>query len=275
MSVKVFFCYAHEDEPLLKTLKKYLTPMQRQGLIAIWYDRDISAGTAWEREISEHLNTAQIILLLVSPDFMASDYCYGIEMKRALERHQRKEARVIPVIFRHIYWQNILGNILALPTDAKPILSSRWHSPEDAFFDVAQGIRKVVMQLTPPHAFASPAVPGEIQLEIAKPGGITPAVQLVDTVSPFLSPLAIEKLALLRTLTGHTAVVSSVAISADGQTLVSGSFDKTIKVWNLSTGQEVRTLTGHIAYVYSVAISADGQTLASGSDDKTIKVWGA
>ena len=152
MPVKVFCCYAHEDEPLLKRLKQYLTPMQRQGLIAIWHDRDISAGTEWEQEISEQLNTAQIILLLVSPDFMTSDYCYGIEMKRALERHHRKEARVIPVILRHIDWQDILGNIQALPTDAKPVLSPLWHSPDEAFFDVAQGIRKVVMQLTP-HAF--------------------------------------------------------------------------------------------------------------------------
>ena len=183
MSVNVFFCYAHEDEPLLKRLKVYLTPMQRLGLIALWHDRDISAGTAWEQEISEKLNTAQIILLLVSPDFMASDYCYGVEMKRALERHQRKEARVIPVILRQIDWQDILGDIQALPTDAQPVLSPLWHSPDDAFFDVAQGIRKVVMQLTP------------------------------------------------RTLTGHTGGVSSVAISADGQTVVSGSSDKTIKVW--------------------------------------------
>ena len=273
MSVKVFFCYAHEDEPLLKTLKKYLTPMQRQGLIAIWYDRDISAGTEWAQEISEKLNTSQIILLLVSPDFMASDYCYSIEMKRALERHQRKEARVIPVILRPIDWQDILGDIQALPTDAIPVLSPLWHSPEDAFYDVAQGIRKVVMQLTPPPAVASPAVTSEIPQEMATPGVITPAVQRVDTVSPFPSPLAIEKPALLLTLTGHTAYVFSVAISADGQTLVSGSSDDTIKVWNLSTGQEVRTLRGHTAAVYSVALSADGQTLASGSGDKTIKVW--
>jgi WD40 repeat protein len=77
-----------------------------------------------------------------------------------------------------------------------------------------------------------------------------------------------------RTLTGHTSIVWSVALSADGQTLVSGSGDSTIKVWNLSSGKEVRTLTGHTGYVWSVALSADGQTLVSGSDDKTIKVWG-
>jgi TIR domain len=148
MPVKVFFCYAHEDEPLLKRLKIHLTLMQRQGLIDIWHDRDISAGTEWEREICEQLNSAQIILLLVSPDFMASEYCYGTEMKQAIERHNRKEARVIPVILRPIDWQDILGNIQALPTDAKPVLSSFWHSPDDAFFDVAQGIRKVVGEIS-------------------------------------------------------------------------------------------------------------------------------
>src|SRR5690242_18483104 len=98
MAVKLFFCYAHEDEPLLNNLKTHLRPLQREGLINIWYDRDISAGTEWEEEIDRHLNEANIILLLVSPDFMDSDYCYGTEMQRALERHERGEARVIPVI---------------------------------------------------------------------------------------------------------------------------------------------------------------------------------
>src|SRR5437667_10932619 len=110
MPVKIFFCYAREDEALLNKLKAHLKPLQREGIIDIWHDRDISAGTEWERVISEQLNTAQIILLLISPDFMASDYCYGTEMKRALERHNRKEARVIPVILRPVYWKDILGN---------------------------------------------------------------------------------------------------------------------------------------------------------------------
>jgi len=80
MAIKIFFCYAHEDETLLNTLKKHLRPLQRQGLIDMWYDRDISAGTEWEHEITEQINTADIILLLISPDFMDSDYCYGTEM---------------------------------------------------------------------------------------------------------------------------------------------------------------------------------------------------
>jgi len=85
MPVKIFFCYAREDEPLLNKLKTHLRPLQRENLIEVWCNRDISAGIEWETEIKEHLNAAQIVLLLVSPDFMDSDYCYSVEMKKALE----------------------------------------------------------------------------------------------------------------------------------------------------------------------------------------------
>ena len=91
----------------------------------------LSAGVEWEQEINQHLNNAQIILLLVSPDFMDSDYCYGVEMKRAIERHERKEARVIPIILRPVYWQGILGKLQALPTDGKPVIHRSWHSTEE------------------------------------------------------------------------------------------------------------------------------------------------
>src|SRR5437667_12875157 len=102
MTVMLFFCYAHEDEQLRQGLEKQLRSLQRQGLVEMWHDRNINAGTEWEREIDNHLNTSQIILLLVSPDFMDSDYCYSKEMKRALERHELGEARVIPIILRPV-----------------------------------------------------------------------------------------------------------------------------------------------------------------------------
>jgi hypothetical protein len=104
--IEIFYSYAHEDEKQRKELDKHLYNMRRQGLIAEWYDRDISAGMEWEHEIDIHLNTAQIILLLISPDFMASDYCYSIEMQRAMERHEAGEARVIPIILKHVDWQD-------------------------------------------------------------------------------------------------------------------------------------------------------------------------
>ncbi len=146
-SVQIFFCYAHEDEELLNKLKAHLRPLERQGLIDVWQDRDISAGTEWEQEIEKHLNEADIILLLVSPDFMNSEYCYGIEMKRALERHQRGDVKVIPIIVRPVYWQGILGNIQALPKDALPITDPYWHTLDQALHNVAEGIRKAVERL--------------------------------------------------------------------------------------------------------------------------------
>jgi len=147
MPVKIFFCYAHEDEPLLNKLKSHLSPLQRQGLIDVWHDRDISASSEWEQEIKEQLNTAQIILLLISPDFMNSDYCYGTELKQAIDRHERKEARVIPIILRPVYWQGVLGKLQALPKDALPATDPDWHNLDRAFFDAVEGIRKVVEEI--------------------------------------------------------------------------------------------------------------------------------
>jgi len=271
MSVSVFFCYAHEDEALLNKLKTHLRPFQRQGLIDVWHDRDISAGTEWEQGIKKHLNEAKIILLLVSPDFMDSDYCYSIEMKRALERHQRGEARVIPIILRLVYWQGILGNLQALPTDAKPVMSSRWYNVDEALFDVAKGILKVVEQLgtkpvSHPEVLHSQAWKGE-------PEEVSPTVLTPQPAKP-PSSLKPEALSLLRTLKGHTGAVTSVAFSPDGETFASGSHDGTIKLWDVAGGKELRTLTGHINAVTSVAFSRDGETLASGGWDKTLKLWG-
>lgn len=149
MPVNIFCCYAHKDEALLNKLKTHLSSLQREGLIEIWHDRDISAGTEWEREISEHLNTAQVILLLVSPDFMNSDYCYGIEMQRALERHERGEACVIPVILEYVYWQIApLNELQALPKDGQPVTS--WSNRDKAFLDITRGIRKAIKELGKP-----------------------------------------------------------------------------------------------------------------------------
>src|SRR5437763_7551065 len=97
--ISIFYSYTHEDEPLRQQLEKHLAVLRRQGLILEWYDRQIIAGTEWAHEIDVHLETASIILLLVSPDFLASDYCYDIEMQRALELHQLGEVHVIPIIF--------------------------------------------------------------------------------------------------------------------------------------------------------------------------------
>src|SRR2546423_8296044 len=104
-SIEIFCCYAHKDAALLADLKAHSALLQRQGLISVWADTNISPGSNWEQEIEKHLNAAHIILLLVSSDFMASDYCYSKEMQQAIERHNRGEAIVIPIILRPVYWQ--------------------------------------------------------------------------------------------------------------------------------------------------------------------------
>lgn len=139
----VFFSYAHEDETLRNELEKHLRLMERQGLIAGWHDRDITAGQEWATEIDTHLDTADIILLLVSADFLASDYCMSVEMDRAMARHSSGEAIVIPIILRAVDWQSApFGALQALPTHAKAITS--WSNQDEAFADVARGIRRTV-----------------------------------------------------------------------------------------------------------------------------------
>jgi hypothetical protein len=148
LPMEIFCCYAREDRSFLNKLKMHLMQLQREGLISIWNDADISPGANYEEEIDRYLNTADIILLLVSADFMASGYCYSVEMKRAMERHERGEAYVIPIILRPIYWQLApFGKLQALPRDGKSIASSDWHSADEALFDVAEGIRETLKEL--------------------------------------------------------------------------------------------------------------------------------
>lgn len=150
-AIEVFFSYSHKDEDLRDELEKHLSILKRQGVIQSWHDRRIGAGREWEGEIDKHLNTAHIILLLISADFLTSDYCYEVEMKRAMERHQAGETRVIPVILRPCDWEDALfGKLQALPMDAKPITS--WPNRDEAFLDVARGIRAAVEELASPLA---------------------------------------------------------------------------------------------------------------------------
>src|SRR5712692_7457060 len=148
--IEIFYSYSHEDEALRKELEKHLSSLRQQGFIAGWHDRLISAGTEWEQQIDSHLNTAQIILLLISASFIASKYCYSIEMKRALARHEAGEARVIPIILRPVYWRSMpFGKLQVLPTDGKPVDSSQWHNHDEAFATIVEGIHKVIEELAP------------------------------------------------------------------------------------------------------------------------------
>jgi len=140
-AVNVFFSYSHVDEPLRDELEKQLSMLKRLGVIDTWHDRRIAAGNDWEGQIDARLDAAHIILLLISADFLASSYCYDVEMNRALTRHREGQAKVIPVILRAVDWAGApFGRLKALPRDAKPITS--WDNQDEAFRDVAMGIRQ-------------------------------------------------------------------------------------------------------------------------------------
>lgn len=152
-SLVLFYCYARKDRTLRDELDIHLSGLRRSGLITTWYDGVISPGAPWEQDIATHLNTAHIIILLVSPDFIHSDYCYRKEMKRAIDRHEAGEARVIPVLLRPTDWHDAPFNSLqVLPSDAEFI--TLWPNKDAAFTNVAQGIRRVVDDLLPQNSVA-------------------------------------------------------------------------------------------------------------------------
>lgn len=131
------------DAPLLEQLERHLSALQREGLIATWHKRLIVPGSVRQEELDSHLNTATLILLLVSSDFLASDYCYGTEMQRALQRHAAKEAQVIPILLRSCVWQSMpFAALEVLPTGAKPI--TMWRDRDAAWTNVVMGIRQAL-----------------------------------------------------------------------------------------------------------------------------------
>lgn len=142
----VFFSYSHADEALRDQLEKQLSVLKRQGVITTWHDRRIGAGEEWERAIDNHVETDDIILLLVSPDFLASDYCYDREMIRAVERHDVGEAVVIPVFLRACSWKRTpFGKIQGTPPDARPV--TQWPDRDQAFLEVSKAVEAAVERL--------------------------------------------------------------------------------------------------------------------------------
>ena len=143
--VYVFFSYARQDRALRDKLEDHLSNLKYRGLITTWHDREISAGTEWAHQIDIHLNTADIILLLISSNFMASEYCYSIEMKRAIERHEQREARVIPILLRPVLFTDApFAKLQFLPTNGKPVVN--WRNRDSAFVDIALAIEQAVKE---------------------------------------------------------------------------------------------------------------------------------
>jgi tetratricopeptide (TPR) repeat protein len=144
--IEIFCSYVQEDETWLQKLEAHLSLLRKQRLVSLRYDRLIVPGTDRAKAIGTYLETASIILLLVSANFLDSDYCYGVEMKRALERHAANEARVVPILVRQVDWKHApFAHLHVLPTDARPLAS--WQDEDTALADVAAGIRRVIEDL--------------------------------------------------------------------------------------------------------------------------------
>src|SRR5690242_1058194 len=146
--IKVFCSYSHKDEELRAEFETHLSMLKKEGIIDLWHDRRITGGKEWRGQIDEHLNSADIILFLISSDFLDSDYCMDVEVQRALERHKNGGARVIPIILRSCDWRRPpLNEFQALPQDAIPV--KKWRDRDEAFLDVVEGIRKAVEEIAP------------------------------------------------------------------------------------------------------------------------------
>lgn len=156
--IKIFFSYAHQDEKLRDQLAKHLSPLSHLKIIENWHDGQISAGTEWQKQIKANLDAANIILLLISSDFLSSDFCYDIEMKRALQRQESGESQVIPIILRPCAWEDTpLVNLQALPPKGKPVTS--WRNRDEAFETIVEGIQKVISE----QAMLVPVAPSKIR----------------------------------------------------------------------------------------------------------------
>ena len=218
--VEVFCSYSHKDEEWKDRLETHLSGLRRQHLIALWSDRKIQPGDEWKGQIDEHLNNADIILLLISADFVASRYCYDIEMTRALERHANREAKVIPISLRPFDWDGLpFAKLQALPKDAKPITT--WANQDEAFVDVARGIRETVFLVK--QAIKAPPTPSQVyktrSFEPMEPWTITVNVG-ADTIDGVTLKTMLDS---LRTIAGESKLVLQCIEGNPARLILSGT----------------------------------------------------
>jgi hypothetical protein len=191
--LQLFYSYSHRDEEFRDELELHLWGLRRQGIISGWHDRKISAGSEWSKAISRNLESAHVILLLVSPHFIASEYCYDIEMKRAMERHDAGQARVIPVIIRAVdNWQAApFGKLQAVPQDGRPVSHSD-RNRDEAWAEVAASIRLACQEMQ--EVLEIQSLQPSLEEKSFKPARDTitfsgKAIELLDPSAETLAPL--------------------------------------------------------------------------------------
>ena len=167
--VRIFVSYSHVDDAVRAKLETHLATLKRDG-VSTWYDGDLTAGDSLRRGIARELRRAHLFVALLSPDYIASHYCWKLEYQRAMNRRARGAMQVVALIVRPCDWRATrAAGFKLLPADGRPV--SRWRSADDALLDAAQGIRKAVLSIRKAIAASNRAAPvGPSKRAIAKPG---------------------------------------------------------------------------------------------------------
>lgn len=143
--MRAFISYSHRDADLLSQLHEHLSVLQREGLLETWTDREILPGSIIDDDVDVAIADAPLFLLLVSASFIASNYCYEREFARALERQQTGAAKIVPIIVRECDWDiQPLRQFKALPYDGRAVVSRHWHTPDEGFRSVVEGLRPLL-----------------------------------------------------------------------------------------------------------------------------------
>jgi hypothetical protein len=140
---RLFLSYATEDEQYREQFDQALAGVRRAGLLEMWTFREIPPGADLDHAITASIEQADIIALLVSPAFLASDYCWNVEMKRAIELHDAGKTSLVPIVVRSCVWDDApFARLNALPKDARPI--AEWPSRDEAWTSVVRGVRSLI-----------------------------------------------------------------------------------------------------------------------------------
>lgn len=309
----IYISYSESDEELKVELEVHLAQLQRQGIINLWHSRLIEPGMGKNRVIESYIDNAQVVLLLVSPHFIASPYCYEKELLRVLDRQKSEKIHVIPILLRPVDWHNTpFGLLQPLPHNNKPIVL--WENRDEAWSEIVQELRYLHSLAVEKLALSSAmnrlsanfslisdnnvhAIGNKAISESSVSDDISDQYALIGVFKKLANELrclafspdghvlvsgdnsgSIELWELstgkcIQTIKGHAHVTSGVAFSSDGQLLTSCGDDGFIKLWVFSTGETIQAIRAHTDWVSCIAFSPDGSFLASGSDDGTIKLW--
>ncbi len=235
-ALKVFFSYAHQDERLRGKLANHLAVLEHRHLIEAWHDHKIQPGDKWRDEIDKNLEEADLILLLITDNFISSKYCYGLEMKRAIERSRTGEAIVIPILLRDVYWSDApFAELQALPSNHKPIAS--WNDHDKAYASVTRGIRERIEEYWNRHELSEMALRQSQRPELRPSPPESPAPSMPPAPAP-PSPATAAETYAEKQPAGSPQPVEQISNPYD--------FEHPAKLYFRGRKEELAELTSHL-----------------------------